>query len=138
MEPADTRTDLRYSLCTMAEEGNTILAIRHADDLADFLPTINGGGQFMVVDRTPGATIADHLAQYVPVLDAFQIARFGYTRIEFVTGIDRGNGRSAGGQYTANHRFTHVNPFTAESLDHAIETFHQFHAEKLAQLSAAQ
>jgi hypothetical protein len=122
----------------MAEEGNTITEIRHADDLADFLPTINGGGQFMVVDRTPGATIADHLAQYVPVLDAFAVARFGYTRIEFVTGIDRGNGRSAGGQYTANHRFTHANPFTAESLDHAIEAFHRFHAEKLAQLSAAQ
>jgi hypothetical protein len=139
MEPADVLTPARYSLCTISDEAtNKVIAIRHADDLADFLPTINGGGFFMVIDRSPDARIADQLAQYVPVLDAYAIARFRYTRIEFVTGVDRGNGRRAGGQYTANHRYSHANPFTVESLDHAIETFHRFHAEKLAQLSAAQ
>lgn len=139
MEPADVLTDRRYSLCTMNENGgHKVIAIEHSDDLAAFVPTINAGGTFMVVRRGSEERIADPLAQWVPVLEAYEIANITYVRMEILNGIGRGNGRSFTGRFTPNYRFTHANPFTVEDLNAAIEAHYQLRLSTLPRASAAQ
>jgi hypothetical protein len=123
-----------------ALEKHKVVAIEHADDLTSFLKTVNTGpgASYMLVDRAQNARIADELAQYVPVLGAFVIAEFSYSRIEFLSGFGRGNGRSASGKFTPNVRFSHVNPFTVESLEDAIEAYYQLRLSTFHPASAAQ
>jgi hypothetical protein len=125
--PIVINTECRYSLAKLGgPNGTTIVQLEHSDDLEGFLPKINaGGGTFSLIDHSIDAVLADRDRQYVTFLAGFEIARFTYTPISLVTGVDRGNGRSYTGRFTPNYRFSQVNRMTLEDLQAGIESYYR-------------
>jgi hypothetical protein len=90
-------SDSRYSLATLA--GKTITDLAHADDLGDFLPRINQGGAFALIDRDPDARGDD-----LPFLEGRVIAMFTQAApVQVTTGRASGVGRGGNGQFRTNY-----------------------------------
>lgn len=108
-------TECRFTLCTLAR--NQIVKIAHADDLDAFLPAINEGGAFAIVDRDPDAIGVD-----LPVLSGRIIAKFAQAApVQQTTGRASGVGRSGNGQFRTNYATRDlVEPLDLAGLDAVI------------------
>jgi hypothetical protein len=108
-------TACRFTLCTLNH--NQIIRIEHADDLDAFLPAINAGGAFALVDRDPAAT-----GEELPVLSGRIIARFSQAApVRVTTGRAPGVGRGGNGQFRTNYATRAlVTPLDRAGLDAVI------------------
>ena len=90
-------TECRFTLCTITR--NQIVKIAHADDLDAFLPAINEGGTFAIVDRA-----AEARGEELPVLRGRVIAKFTMpSPVRVTTGTAPGVGRGGNGQFRTNY-----------------------------------
>lgn len=108
-------TDLRFTLCTINR--NQIVRIEHANDIADFLPTINAGGWFQIIDRAPDAVGAENRALNGRVIAWFRQP----VPVQVTTGRAPGVGRGGNGQFRTNYATRDlVEPLDLAGLDAVI------------------
>ncbi len=94
---ASIETDRRFTLCTIVR--NQIVQIEHADDVTEFLPRINAGGSFQIIDRDPEAVGAENRALNGRVIAWFRQANPVYATV----GRAAGTARSGNGQFRTNY-----------------------------------
>lgn len=108
-------TECRFTLCTLWL--NQITKVEHADALEAFLPAINAGGSFVIVDRDPAAIGVD-----LPVLSGRIIAQLTQAApVQVTTGRAPGVGRGGNGQFRTNYATRDlVEPLDLAGLDAVI------------------